>query len=528
MTGSKGMSSLAISLCVLLLGPACASFPLPFSRNESNTPRLAPAPTIDEEVQGAPSSIDETVPRELESDGFLELEDVLRSVDGSLPELLAAQQEIERAEGELMASRGGFDPLLRGKSQFDTQGFYESERLDFEIEQPTSLWGASLFSGYRVGRGDFAIYDGKAKTNDGGEARVGVRLPLLQGRAVDKRRAALWKARIERDRADPLVLAKRLELMEKAALTYWKWRAAGEKLRVVRELLELARSRQASLTASVAEGLLPEIILTDNERLVLEREALEIAAIRSFEQAAFALSLYWRDTAGQPLRAQLDRLAQGFPAATAPDVQEQTLPAAIQSALERRPEIQELQLELEAARLERTLHDNRRLPKLDVEVFASQDLGASASSTRDKDPFEFGVGVALEFPLFTRDARGRARIARAKVEQVSQQIRWARDRIEAQVRDSASALRRAYERIAKTERTVVLALRMEEAEREQLTGGNSDLLRVNLREDKRARTVSMWVQAQADYFAALASYRVSLALSPANPTVEAIYDGAAG
>ncbi|MEM7230953.1 MAG: TolC family protein [Planctomycetota bacterium] len=445
----------------------------------------------------------------------LRLSQVLESVETQLPVLLAAMQEIERAEGALLAAQGGFDPVLKGKGQFDVAGFYESERGDIEIDQPTALWGASFFSGYRIGRGDFAIYDGKDKTNEAGEARIGARFPLFQGRDIDKRRAALWKARIARDRADPLVHAKRLLLLRKAALVYWKWRAAGEKLRIVRELLELARARRTSLDDRVREGLLPEINLIDNERLVVEREALEVAAIRMFEKASFALSLFFRDSSGEPVRPTMERLQKGFPEAELPEEATNDLSLAIEAALANRPEIRGLELDIGEAEVERRWQRNRRLPQLDVEVFASQDLGGASSSSRDKTPFEVGAGVFLKYPLYQRDARGRQRIAEAKIAKTKQILRSTRDRIGAEVRDASSAVRRASQRIRAANRAVSLATQMEEAERTSLELGNSDILRVNLREDRRAKDVSIWIEAQADFFAALAAFRVAIGEPPA-------------
>ena len=169
-------------------------------------------------------------------------------------------------------------------------------------------------------------------------------------------------------------------------------------------------------------------------------------------------------------------------------------------------------LSREATNLELELQKNRILPKVDLEVFASQDVGPAASSKNDKDPFEYGIGLQVEIPILARESRGQAQRSQAKLNKLAQQNRWLHDQIQTEVRDADSALRRAAERIVKAERSLELARVLESAEQEQLENGNSDLLRVNLREDKRAKAAGSLVEAQTDYFAALASYRAAIGL----------------
>ncbi len=128
-------------------------------------------------------------------EGGLQLEDVLASVERHFPLILAAEQEIDIAEARALRARGAFDTRLRADGRSDALGFYENDRLDVELEQPTRLWGSTFSGGYRVGKGDFAVYDGEEKTNDAGELRLGVKVPLLQGREIDKRRIAEWRSR---------------------------------------------------------------------------------------------------------------------------------------------------------------------------------------------------------------------------------------------------------------------------------------------------------------------------------------------
>ena len=42
---------------------------------------------------------------------------------------------------------------------------FETYQGDVSLEQATPYWGTEFFGGYRIGSGDFAVYDGKDKTN---------------------------------------------------------------------------------------------------------------------------------------------------------------------------------------------------------------------------------------------------------------------------------------------------------------------------------------------------------------------------
>ncbi|MEL6716857.1 MAG: TolC family protein, partial [Planctomycetota bacterium] len=217
-------------------------------------------------------------------------DDVLRSVEDRFPLILAVEEEIAIAEGKLQSARGGFDVRAKAESDYAVEGFYDTEYQRFSIEQPTTFLGATLVGGYKLGNGNFPEWDGDFETNGDGEVSAGVVVPLLAGRDIDGRRLALWQARVAREQADPEILAKRLEVTRKAAAAYWKWVAAGQKLRVFQRLLALAEDRQTRVQQLVDAGEFAPITVDDNRRLVVERQGLVIIAERGLQEAAINLS----------------------------------------------------------------------------------------------------------------------------------------------------------------------------------------------------------------------------------------------
>jgi hypothetical protein len=101
----------------------------------------------------------------------------------------------------------------------------------------------------------------------------------------------------------------------------------------------------------------------------------------------------------------------------------------------------------------------------------------------------------------------------AKVSQLDQAKKLAQNKIAAGVMDGASALKQIWLSIDQVSEHVKLALEIEQIERLKLNEGESDLLRVNLREQKTASAAAKRVDVITEYFWRLADYRASLGLN---------------
>lgn len=440
--------------------------------------------------------------------GPLALQNVLDSVEGHFPLLLAVEQETEIALGGLLSAEGGFDLIARAELVDKPEGYYRNDSFNSVFEQPTPLWGTTLYSGYRWGQGDFPSYDDDRRTDRGGEVRAGIKVPLLQGGPIDTRRADLSRARIDVDLAEPKIQVKRIAFRRKAAQLFWKWIGAGQKLQIARNLLSLAETRNAALAKRVEQGDVPALELKDNERLIELRKAIVIAAERGFQEASIALSLYYRDDAGAPVVPSAEVLPQGFPSPDAPDpicIEEDRL-----RALDWRPEIR--QITLERQRMEVNLQEarNKLLPKVDMLLEASKDFDR-APEVMDRTPAELVWKVQFEMPTWLRDARGKIRSTKAKLSKLSGELKFARDQVIVDVQDAMSDLVAAYKRWERTRESLKFAREVEAGERKSFQLGNSTILLVNLREEATANTAALEADALAAYFQAMANYRAAIA-----------------
>ena len=496
----------------LLLGLACCAAACQSAPPPRRALPLPPASSVIERLRPEPApSVPVLGAAPVASGAALELDALLGSVETHFPLVLAALEEFEIARGRMLAARGGFDTRLGAQGKLGIEGYYENQRGDFTIEQPLEDFGATVSSGYRIGRGNFGSYDDDARTDEAGEFRLGVLVPVLQGFSIDPRRVALWQARIGEEQAEPIVTGKRLEATRKAAQTYWKWVASGRKRAVAQRQLELARGRQDQVRILVDEGQIAAVNLIDNQRLIVEREASLVRAERDLQESAILLSLYWRSPAGEP-QVPADTLLPGaFPPARDPT--DTLVTGDVALALDQRPELRALALLRTQLELDLQLSENQLLPALDVGMFASQDVGEQSGAKDDRGPFELQALFKFSVPVQLSRARGKILELEAKLAKLARESAYAKDVVRSEVQDAASALVQAYRRLGLARRNAELALQLEDAERVALDEGQSDLFRVNLREQQTASAQASEVDSQREYFTALADYRAVLGLA---------------
>ncbi len=441
----------------------------------------------------------------------LTLADVLQSVDQHFPLVLAAEQEFAIARGQRLAAEGVYD--LNFRTRLASQGgTFPSDRLDSVFEQATPLGGVGLLAGYRYGFGEFPVYYGERKTADDGEFRAGLHVPLLKDSAIDRRRAVLEQAKITQDLADPVVRRVRIDALRAGAKAYWNWVASGEQVHVARNLHRIARERQTGLEEQFKKGQIAEFVVIDNRRLVLEREGVLVGSERRWQQSSFELSMYLRDTRGNPVVAEASLLPVGFTNDSSDTFASETLSEDVELAWKQRPELYRFQLQRERLMIDVRLNENQMLPALNLGAFAAQDVGKGKDSTGifalDRTVYE--GSVTLEVPLQRRESRGKLQASNAVMMQILQQERYARDAIQTEVQDARSNMERTLERVRIAREEQTIAERVSELERERFVKGQSTLLEVNFREVAAAGGRAKVIDLRADFQRAFADYRAAL------------------
>ncbi|MCO6458591.1 MAG: TolC family protein, partial [Pirellulaceae bacterium] len=466
-------------------------------------PGQAPVPGQPEEIP-APERAEAT-------SGTLELEQVIDSVTRAYPLLQVALRDRQIADGKQLAAWGEFDLGVKAFSIAEPMGYYQTYRNGLALEQPT-FQGGYLYGGYKLGRGSFQPWFKERQSNDGGEFAVGFGMPLLKNREIDERRAQLFDAELAREGVEPAIRGQLLDFVRLASQVYWTWVASGQVLEAQEELLRLAQARVQQIEQRVEAGDLPRITRINNDQLIAARETKVIEASRKLQMAAIKLSLFWRADGQQPIVPDTSQLPAGFPPLSPPAADQ--VQRDIDAALAARPELVELELLAERTRVELAKAENSLLPKLDVVLLASKDVGARATKTGDKTPFELEAGLVGDVPVQRREARGKITAARGKLAQLDAKRQFVADKITAEVRDVVSELIAAHGRAEQAGINLRLARQTLDLGREQFNVGDIDLISLNIYEQAVTDAQFLLIAAQADYFIALADYRAALAMQP--------------
>jgi hypothetical protein len=435
-------------------------------------------------------------------------ETVIASVHRSYPLVFAAYQERNIADGNQLAAWGQFDTKLKAASENGPLGFYQTYRNLAGFETPL-YQGGEAFAGYRSGRGSFQPWYKERETNDSGEFKGGVRVPLIRDREIDERRAELWRRTYDQQIANPVIRANLVAFSREAGFAYWKWVASGQKYRVGVRWLELADKRNEQVKRRVELGDLDPPEQIDNERAIAKRTAKVEEAERILQQSALKLSMFLRTDNGLPYVPTADDLP-AFPPLR--KIDEQLLERDIARAQQNRPELVALQLELQKLQVDFCEAANMTQPGLDALLVGSQDVGPAASKKGDKSPFELEAGLYFDVPLQRRKGRGKMFAVQAKMSQVTAKRNLVQDKVAAEVRSVYAGLIQSQEQALQAQLAVKLALEMARIELRKFDVGESDLLKVTLREQYALDAAEEEIMAKLNYFEAFTEYAAALAM----------------
>lgn len=439
------------------------------------------------------------------NDDTLTLNSVVIAALERHPLITAAIEERVGADGERLAAQGAFDRMLKGDFVDYATGGYSGTYFNMQAEQPLEFWGSRLVGGYRQGSGTFPIYDDYYGTNQNGEIRAGVEVPLLRDREIDKRRTAIKKSTIQQDVASLSLDARKIELGRAAGQAYWEWVAARRKRDVYQNLLKVAKERDSQLTKRADIGDIAVFDQTDNRRQVLQRESQLLSAQRSLQKAEFELSFFYRGLEGQPLSVEALHPPTGMPLVKPPALQD--VQARIEDAHTARPEIKRLKQIIEQQKLEITLAENDLLPKVDAQSYLARDMGAGK---QDRNETELKLGVKLEVPLQVRNQQGRIDQYSAKVRELTAQIQAVKDRIGVEVRDAINSIQITRDRVDVARQELTLADELEQGERAKFIQGDSNLIFVNLREQTTADAAVREIETVLEFQRAVINYHAAL------------------
>lgn len=439
----------------------------------------------------------------------LTLDEVLSSSLAHFPRIQGAVQEKLIREGRAMKALGAFDLALEQESLVWADGYYDGMSVENRLVKPLAMSNAKVYAGYRVSNDDFPIYQQERVTNGGGEFNVGLVFSLWRDRDIDERRFELLSSRLAVREADFELMLAKLLTQRLAARAYWRWLAAGQRVDIYRELVDLSDKRMAALERRVEEGDVASIYAVENRQNLLRRQALLTNAERDLIAAAIELSLYYRDADGNPSIPAREFMPKRFPAVVAQLAQK---PDFIEEVMARRPEFAQIDTSLERERSRLQVAENALMPRVDVGLKAAHDVG---EGSRTRDGFDAIVNLEVSIPLERRRGQGMVSESRAKLRQLELDRRLLTDQVGNEIRKLENNITAAREFVAITEQEVSQAAVLEAAERKRFAAGASDFFLVNLREERSADARTRNLDSRLSFFNSLIDYHAATIDLPA-------------
>ncbi len=436
------------------------------------------------------------------TDRQLTLRDVLESSATHAPQIIEAMARQRQADARALTAEGAFDLVFNAEANTRPLGYYDGSTAEVSAYRPMQNNGGQIYGGYRVSTGSFASYDGKQITNQLGELKAGATFSLLRDRLIDERRGrrAVAETDIELAALDRDLVA--IGVQRRAIEAYQQWVAAGLRVRIYRELYELAETRQKSIEDQIRLGARPAILGVENQQNIMRRKSLMVQAEQNLQLQANALSLFLRDGLGQPIVPAADRLPPRLTDGVTPRLVDQN------TAIAGRPDLQALVTRIEQAGIRASLAANELKPRLDVKAEASKDFGPGSPVRR---PLEGAVGVRFSVPLERRAAKGRIAEVAAEQDALQVRLRFLEEQIGVEIANLRTQVGGAEKLAGLATAEAALARRMAEAERRRFTLGASDFLLVNLREESLADATIREIDANYRHAAAQAELVAALA-----------------
>jgi outer membrane protein TolC len=326
---------------------------------------------------------------------------------------------------------------------------------------------------------------------------------------VDERRAQVWRTAYGQSLVEPEIRSQLLEFVCDGSIAYWGWVAAGQNFRYAEQLLQLAEDRDQQLRSQVEEGDRAEADLTDNQRLIVGRRVKRLATLQKLQTTAVKLSLYLRMPGGTPFVPGPQLLPVAFPEPF--PVTRDALPQDILFAQARRPELMALDITRQQLAVDHQQAVNLLQPTLDGQMLNSKDVGLPTQKG-DKTPYQLEAGLLFSVPLQRRKAKGKITSVEGKIAQWHAKRQYASDKISVEVQAAVIALDMAFQAIIQAREAIRLNEEMQRFETIKLEKGDSDFLRLNLRETATFDARVAEVESLLRYFESQSEYRAAIAV----------------
>jgi outer membrane protein TolC len=452
-------------------------------------------------------------------------------------DLVSARYGPGFAEQDIQLQLAPFDPNFQASANFfeqkqaatqlSTVTGSEAASVNFGVQQNLKM-GADYVVGFGMTRSDQSGPNVVAPLSYDSGFNFQFNLPLLKGFGTEVTTEQLVLSQSDYDISLSDLEAQAENVMESVEGAYWDVIAAREALRVAQESLERARDLLELNRKKVEVGTLAPIEITQAEAGVASEEEGVIVAEEALANAEDELRRLLAIPQDDP------RWEQSIVPADRPDFtrRETDLEAAIDTALEQRPEIEAAQQTVKNRELSERVADRETKHQLDFRAtyepsgasltftdpgpdnipgtpddipISDADLGDSISGAFDRDQYTWSTGLVYTVPIGNRAAKATYERARLAREQSEVDLQNSEQTIRVEVRTAVRAVDSGFKRFEAAAVNVELQGKKLDAEQKKFENGMSTTFEVRQFQNDLSEAQLSQIRAGLDYAKALAA-----------------------
>jgi outer membrane protein TolC len=399
---------------------------------------------------------------------------------------------VQKADANLIAQRGAFDPVLNtggSDKTFDGTVYYRNNSTQLNI--PT-WYGIEVQTGieYLTGsRNDPQETLGKTSF-------AGISIPLAKNLLMDKRRAALQQAKIMQQASIQEQKLMLNDLLMEATEAYWQWVQGWLAYKTWQQVIDVNQRRYNLVKAAYRNGDRPAIDTTEALAQLQQFEYFQNDALLNWQNAGVQLSGFlWRS----------DNTAYNLPVTVTPQEKKEELYNAvvfpelellITQAKNNHPDLLLYNFKLNALQIERKLKFQELLPRLDFkynQLGKGYDVAATATKTLFDNNYKYGITFSM--PLRLSSGRGEYKIAKLKINETQLQQNQKQIDVVNKVKQYYNQLVNYQTQVTLLQKNYAAYLQLQRGEEIKFFNGESSLFLVNSRENKTQETLLKLIEA---------------------------------
>ncbi|MFY7653288.1 MAG: TolC family protein, partial [Chitinophagaceae bacterium] len=386
---------------------------------------------------------------------------------------------VDKANAELMAAKGAFDPVIQMDAQrktFDGKNYFFYTNP--ELKLPTPI-GMDIKTGLEDNGGQFI----STETTRGQSSYLGAEIALAKGLLIDKRRAALQQAKLLTGQSEQERLNAVNNLLFDAYADYWKWAGTFRLYGIYNKFVSVAADRLRLVRVGFLNG---DRALMDTVEAFTQLQnfrLLQSEALLDYANASVDLSYYLWDENQKGYLVPDEWIPDTVQFAL--NIAPKNLNEIITQAAIQNPALRSYEYKLNILEVERKLKFQSLLPTLNLKA-----------NILNRDPFvikgvdaafiqnNFKWGIDFKIPIFLREGRGEYKKAQIKIKETNLDFINKQRQVENKIRyyfNEASALSDQLFIIQDMYKNYLSLLKNEEL---RFAQGESSLFLINSRENK--------------------------------------------